>query len=336
MNGVGNYSSYGIRNMIGREDGLYLGMANPMNLLTDPFDEKPEGGWELIRLTRFLKELDVALGGNGDGSVTSDPSGIDCGLTCTAAYDYGIRVVLTPTAATGSSFTGWEGECLGIAPCTVHLWESSTVTANFTLNQYALTVGVAGDGSGLVFSQPSGITCSEPLCSADFDQDTQVDLSAIAFSGSSFAGWSGACRGLDACEVTIGSGGNVVTATFADTPQTVNLEIDGPPVVGQSLIFTATLNMNPITTCTWDFGDGETEPCDLPAASAGVDATHDTVIQTTHAYTRTGVFVVIVTASNGTSSAIAAQQISIQTPTAETPTQQPGRAEIYFPFLNRD
>ena len=33
------------------DDALYLGMANPMNLLTDPLDDKPEGGWELLRLS---------------------------------------------------------------------------------------------------------------------------------------------------------------------------------------------------------------------------------------------------------------------------------------------
>ncbi|GGK83921.1 hypothetical protein [Mangrovihabitans endophyticus] len=50
--GAGNYLNYGIRNMIVDRDGLYLGMANPMNLRTDPDDDVPEGGWELIRLTR--------------------------------------------------------------------------------------------------------------------------------------------------------------------------------------------------------------------------------------------------------------------------------------------
>jgi hypothetical protein len=50
LNGVGNPSTYGVRTMIA-SDALYLGMANPMNLLTDPLDSKPEGGWELLRLT---------------------------------------------------------------------------------------------------------------------------------------------------------------------------------------------------------------------------------------------------------------------------------------------
>jgi hypothetical protein len=31
-------------------------MANPMNLLTDPSDGLPEGGWELIKLDRFDDE----------------------------------------------------------------------------------------------------------------------------------------------------------------------------------------------------------------------------------------------------------------------------------------
>jgi hypothetical protein len=47
--GLGNFANYGIRNMI-HGSGLYIGMANPMNLLTDPNDELPEGGWELISL----------------------------------------------------------------------------------------------------------------------------------------------------------------------------------------------------------------------------------------------------------------------------------------------
>ena len=69
INGVGNYSSYGIRTMLS-DDGLYLGMANPMNLF-------PEGGWELIRLGGEDDDGDSVLGdvednapnegdGNGD------------------------------------------------------------------------------------------------------------------------------------------------------------------------------------------------------------------------------------------------------------------------------
>jgi hypothetical protein len=51
--GLGNYLNYGIRNMIPNgSGGLYLGMANPMNLRTNPKGGRPEGGWELIEMTQ--------------------------------------------------------------------------------------------------------------------------------------------------------------------------------------------------------------------------------------------------------------------------------------------
>ena len=55
--GLGNYLNYGIRNMIPNgSGGLYLGMANPMNLRTNPKDRVPEGGWELLEMTKGSKK----------------------------------------------------------------------------------------------------------------------------------------------------------------------------------------------------------------------------------------------------------------------------------------
>jgi len=56
--GIGNYSNYGVRTMLSDSNSIYLGMANPMNLLTDTNDTRPEGGWELIRLTRRYDDMD--------------------------------------------------------------------------------------------------------------------------------------------------------------------------------------------------------------------------------------------------------------------------------------
>jgi hypothetical protein len=50
-NGIDNYLNYGVRNMVGDGKTLYLGMANPMNLRTDPNDGVPLGGWELVQMT---------------------------------------------------------------------------------------------------------------------------------------------------------------------------------------------------------------------------------------------------------------------------------------------
>lgn len=61
--GVGNYGSYGIRTMVSDDEHLYLGMANPMNLMTDTTDDKPEGGWELIQMTEDTPQTNNGGGG---------------------------------------------------------------------------------------------------------------------------------------------------------------------------------------------------------------------------------------------------------------------------------
>lgn len=51
LTGIGNYGSYGIRTILADATSMYLGMANPMNLMTDPNDGRPQGGWELIKMS---------------------------------------------------------------------------------------------------------------------------------------------------------------------------------------------------------------------------------------------------------------------------------------------
>jgi hypothetical protein len=51
LTGVDNYTDYGIRNMLPSGGSLFLGMANNMNLLTNPNGPLPLGGWELIEAT---------------------------------------------------------------------------------------------------------------------------------------------------------------------------------------------------------------------------------------------------------------------------------------------
>lgn len=497
--GVGNYSSYGVRNLLGRPDGLYLGMANPMNLLTNPDDDKPEGGWELLRLTRDLVPVAVDLAGNGNGSVTSDLGGINCGATCTVSldrgttvaltahpaadslftgwdgachgtggcsvtlnatqavtatftkkqfalnvqldgdgsgqvvsvpagigcslpscstnFDIGTPVTLTATSFLGSEFTGWSGACSGTGdchvtinaatvvkatfdkqifalnvdlagngsgsvssnlgkidcgetcadnyaygttvnltpsagadsvlaswggacsgtgPCSVTLTADTVVTATFAKKQFPLTVHIAGDGSGQVSSVPAGIGCSQSTCSANFEIGTPVALSAAGFAGSSFAGWSGACSGTASCPLTMNSA-NEVTATFSLNAGAASIEVSGKLFPGQPLTYTANLNMNNVTQCTWDFGDGNTEECDLPASTAGVGTVHDITVQTTHSYAQTGTYLITVTAVNDAGTVVASQQISIvsEGPTADTPTGQPGPdKKLYFPLVN--
>jgi hypothetical protein len=77
-----------------------------------------------------------------------------------------------------------------------------------------LTLSIAGNGSGTV----SGNMISCPTtCSHSYASGTVVVLSAAPASGSSFAGWAGACTGSGACKVTMSSSRNV-TASFSLVP----------------------------------------------------------------------------------------------------------------------
>ncbi|MES3032114.1 MAG: choice-of-anchor C family protein [Patescibacteria group bacterium] len=78
--------------------------------------------------------LAVAKAGNGAGTVTSVPSGINCGADCSKSFDNDTAVTLTATAAAGSSFTGWSGDCSGTGSCALVMSSNESVTATFTLD----------------------------------------------------------------------------------------------------------------------------------------------------------------------------------------------------------
>jgi hypothetical protein len=165
--------------------------------------------------------LSVTRNGTGTGTVTSSPAGINCGATCSANFNQGTMVSLTPTPASGSTFTGWSGACSGTGSCVVTLNAAASVGAAFTIStvtQFPLTVTRSGTGTGTVTSTPAGISCGA-TCSANFDQGTLVSLTATPASGSTFTGWSGACSGTGSCSVTLNAAASVGAAfTLAAPP----------------------------------------------------------------------------------------------------------------------
>lgn len=178
--------------------------------------------------------LSVLVTGNGAGTVSSAPAGIDCGANCTATYDSGTTVVLTAQPAGGSAFAGWSGGgCSGTGPCTVVMDANRAVTATFTAG-VRLTVVKAGTGTGTVESDPPGIDCGA-RCTSGFDLGATVTLRATAAAGSRFTGWTGAgCSGTDACTVVMDSSKSV-TATFeGQVPLRVSVTGSGSGVVSSA------------------------------------------------------------------------------------------------------
>jgi uncharacterized repeat protein (TIGR02543 family) len=213
--------------------------------------------------------LEVAKAGTGSGTVTSSPSGIDCGIACQGSYASGTVVTLTATAAAGSAFEGWSGACAGTAPtCQVTMSQARSVTATFNVRMYAVKVGLTGTGSGMVRSSPAGIECGT-TCEASFAQGTVVSLTATAAAGSTFEGWSGACTGTAiTCQVTM-SEARSVTATFNLQIYTLTVTKAG---TGSGTVTSSPGGIDCGPECTEEYGSGTVVTLSATAATGSVFA----------------------------------------------------------------
>jgi hypothetical protein len=163
--------------------------------------------------------LEVVKGGPGKGTVRSSPRGIGCGTTCTASFPMGTTVTLSGTSATNSEPVRWSG-CGSVdaeGGCVVEVSADKTVTATFDLIPRALSIAMAGTGTGTVQCRIDGGSLER--CAGPYPSGDSVRLVAAAAAGSEFAGWSGGtgsatrCSGTGSCSFTIAADSSVI-ATF--------------------------------------------------------------------------------------------------------------------------
>ena len=74
--------------------------------------------------------LTINKAGMGTGTVTA--TGITCGAVCIGQYTLNTAVTLNASAASGSTFSGWQGACTGTTPtCQLVMNQNQTVSATF-------------------------------------------------------------------------------------------------------------------------------------------------------------------------------------------------------------
>ena len=176
------------------------------NPLVVPMDATQlEFGWKLL-------QADPVAGGNGrrnrgrhQGASTLDPTTRSV-VRRYEMYDYvGVYDPLTNEALCADILckiptAGEIGDFVSAQMAAVN------VQGDFVV------VSKAGTGGGNVDSSDKRIVCGSK-CTSPYTAGALATLTAQANSGSTFAGWTGACTGTAACTVTV-NGANTVGATF--------------------------------------------------------------------------------------------------------------------------
>jgi hypothetical protein len=176
--------------------------------------------------------IQIIQGGVGQGTVTSDPAGIDCTLggpegptgDCEATFEVGTKVKLKAVAADGSKFEGWAPArtCPKPNNVTVESGDTHECRPVFEFTEPPeLLLQTALVGSGTVTSDPAGIACTwdedagtlSGQCGLLFPNGSTVTLTATPLTGWVFQEWSGDDRDCADGVVTMDQA-HRCTATF--------------------------------------------------------------------------------------------------------------------------
>jgi len=184
-------------------------------------------------------EVNVVLEGPESGQTThlitfqtdGTPGATLEGNTSQTLMDGSSATSVTAKAPAGYHFVKWtlNGEDYSTSnPLVVNnVTEDMAFTANFAINEYALTVTKAGTGTGqLTTEPPPGIN--------GYAEGTVVTLTATPDAQMQFDGWSGDLTGtLSPITITM-MGNRSVTATFSPIPannKTLTLQVTSPEAV---------------------------------------------------------------------------------------------------------
>ncbi len=134
------------------------------------------------------------------------------------AYNKDEIVVLTPTPASGYTFTGWTGDATGsLNPLSVTMNGDKNITANFT--------SVSAETYTLNVTAVNGSVLKVPAKTA-YNKDEIVALTATPASGYIFTGWTGDATGSqNPLSVTMNKDKNITANFTAVSAETYTLNV---------------------------------------------------------------------------------------------------------------
>ncbi|MDD2712561.1 MAG: DUF4214 domain-containing protein [Simplicispira sp.] len=201
--------------VVAHEIGHAFGSDHTHNY-DDPYIGSPQGGAIDCCAADYAGSQCAARYGvlPSIGSVTGGTSGSGAGTIMSYCH------TLSP-GMSNITFNFGTNHTRGVNPWRVASVLQGSAQTHLPLDSvvqnYALSVSRQGTGSGSVASTPAGIDCGS-TCSASYAAGTSVTLSVQAASGSTFAGWGGACSGTaSSCSVSMDSARSV-TASFTAAP----------------------------------------------------------------------------------------------------------------------
>jgi hypothetical protein len=172
-----------------------------------------------VKAQRALVTVKIIINGTGTGSVTRVSPTVNCSSSCSVQVPAASTLALHATAANGSSFLMWTGECSGVTDCNLSdLRADKTVTATFSPATAQLKLAILGGGVGsITISPPNDLkfacTRGSSNCLQTLPKGNVVHLKAVAGGDSFFSEWSG-------------TGTNPCPATAADCEFTLNESVD--------------------------------------------------------------------------------------------------------------
>jgi uncharacterized repeat protein (TIGR02543 family) len=142
----------------------------------------------------FTNQYTVTVSSTAGGSTDKDGS---------HTVNHGDTLVINPTPNAGYHLTGWTGDASGSSdPLTVTVTSSRTITANFAINQYTVTVNSSAGGS------------TDKDGSNTVDHGDTLTLMPSASTNHEFTGWTGDAAGTDAPLTVTVTSAMSITANF--------------------------------------------------------------------------------------------------------------------------